>query len=51
MSATVKLHPAERLLNELGRAERKRSGDLLTRQKAEFDIRSLLESSPHSPGG
>lgn len=38
MSATVKLHPAERLLNELGRAERRRSGDLLTRQRAEFDI-------------
>lgn len=38
MSLTVKVHPAESLLNKLSRAERKRSGDLLTRQKAEFEI-------------
>jgi hypothetical protein len=34
----IALHPAEILLNKLARAERKRSGDLMTRQKAEFDI-------------
>lgn len=34
----VKLHPAETLLNKLAHAERKRSGSLLERQKAEFDL-------------